>query len=59
MASKLIRYGLRVSVSAHSAGAYTATLLVMVNVIRGGGRAPPTRRLYRMEGYTGIFTEIF
>jgi hypothetical protein len=30
-------------VSAHSAGAYTATLLVMVNVIRGGGRAvhPP------------------
>jgi hypothetical protein len=32
----------RVSVSAHSAGAYTATLLVMVNVIRGGGRAPPT-----------------
>ncbi len=27
--------------SAHSAGAYTATLLVMVNVIRGGGRAPP------------------
>ncbi len=26
--------------SAHSAGAYTATLLV--NVIRGGGRAPPT-----------------
>ena len=32
----------RVSVSAHSAGAYTATLLVMVNVIKGGGRAPPT-----------------
>jgi hypothetical protein len=31
-----------VSVSAHSAGAYTATLLVMVNVMRGGGRAPPT-----------------
>jgi hypothetical protein len=28
-------------VSAHSAGAYTATLLVMVNVMRGGGRAPP------------------
>jgi len=28
-------------VSAHSAGAYTATLLVMVNVKRGGGRAPP------------------
>ncbi len=28
--------------SAHSAGAYTATLLVMVNVIKGGGRAPPT-----------------
>ncbi len=27
--------------SAHSAGAYTATLLVMVNVMRGGGRAPP------------------
>ncbi len=25
--------------SAHSAGAYTATLLVMVNVMRGGGRA--------------------
>jgi hypothetical protein len=32
----------RVSVSAHSAGAYTATLLVMVNVVKGGGRAPPT-----------------
>jgi hypothetical protein len=31
-----------VSVSAHSAGAYTATLLVMVNhVMNGGGRAPP------------------
>jgi hypothetical protein len=29
-------------VSAHSAGAYTATLLVMVNVIKGGGRASPT-----------------
>jgi hypothetical protein len=29
-------------VSSHSAGAYTATLLVMVNVMRGGGRAPPT-----------------
>jgi hypothetical protein len=28
-------------VSAHSAGAYTATLLVIVNVMRGGGRAPP------------------
>ncbi len=32
----------RVSASAHSAGAYTAALLVMVNVMRGGGRAPPT-----------------
>jgi hypothetical protein len=30
------------TVSAQSAGAYTATLLVMVNIIRGGGRAPPT-----------------
>ncbi len=30
------------NVSAHSAGAYTATLLVMVNVMRGGGRASPT-----------------
>ncbi len=28
--------------SAHSAEAYTATLLVMVNVRRGGGLAPPT-----------------
>ncbi len=29
---------------AHSAGAYTATLLVMVNVMKGGGRAvhPPS-----------------
>ncbi len=27
--------------SAHSAGAYTATLLVRVNVMKGGGRAPP------------------
>ncbi len=27
--------------SAHSAGAYTATLLVMVNIMRGGGRADP------------------
>ena len=32
----------RVSVSAHSAGAYTATLLVMVMVVKGGGRAPLT-----------------
>ncbi len=31
----------RVSVSAHSARAYPATLLVMVNVVKGGGRAPP------------------
>ncbi len=30
------------SVSAHSAGAYTATLRLMVNIIKGGGRAPPT-----------------
>ncbi len=30
-----------ISVSAHSARAYTATLLVMVNVMKGGGRAPP------------------
>jgi hypothetical protein len=28
--------------SAQSAGAYTATLLVMVNVVKGGGQAPPT-----------------
>ncbi len=34
----------KVNVSVHSAGAYTATLLVMVNVVKGGGRAvhPPT-----------------
>jgi hypothetical protein len=32
----------RVSVSARSAEAYTATLLVMVNVMREGGRASPT-----------------
>jgi hypothetical protein len=32
----------RVSVSAHSAGAYTATLLVMINVKRGVGHTPPT-----------------
>ncbi len=31
----------RVSVSAHSAGAYTATLLMMVNVIKGVGVHPP------------------
>jgi hypothetical protein len=31
----------RVSVSNHSAGAYTATLLVMVNVIKGVGVHPP------------------
>ncbi len=30
-----------VSMSAHSAGEYTATLLVIVNVMKGGGRAPP------------------
>ncbi len=29
--------------SAHSAGAYTATLLVMVNVIKGVGVHPPAR----------------
>ncbi len=31
----------QVSVSAHSAGAYTATLLVMVNVVKVDGRSPP------------------
>ncbi len=31
----------RVSVSAHSAGAYTATLLLMVIVVKEGGPAPP------------------
>ncbi len=31
--------GQPVSVSAHLAEAYTATLLVMVNVMKGGGRA--------------------
>jgi hypothetical protein len=31
----------RVSVSVHSAGAYTATLYVMVTIVKGGGRAPP------------------
>ncbi len=31
----------QVSVSAHSAGVYTATLLVMVNVVKGGRHAPP------------------
>ncbi len=39
---------LGVTVSAHSAGAYTATLLVMVNVMKGGGRAvhpPPSPSL--------------
>jgi hypothetical protein len=30
-----------VNVSAHSAVAYTATLLVIVNLVKGGGRAPP------------------
>ncbi len=29
-------------VSALSAGAYPATLYVMVNIVKGGGRAPPT-----------------
>ncbi len=29
-------------ISAHSAGAYIATLLVMVNVMKGGERAPPS-----------------
>ena len=31
-----------VCLAAHSAGVFTATLLVMVNVMRGGWRAPPT-----------------
>jgi hypothetical protein len=30
-----------VYISAHSAGAYTATLLVMVNAMKGGGVDPP------------------
>ncbi len=30
------------SVSAHSAGAYSATLYMMVNIVKGGGRASPT-----------------
>ncbi len=31
----------RGSVSAISAGAYTTTLFVMVDLVKGGGRAPP------------------
>ena len=37
-----MKQGQCITVSAHSAGAYTATLLVMVIVGKGGGRAPPT-----------------
>ncbi len=45
-----------VYVSAHSAGAYTATLLVILNVVKEGGRAPHppwanfTREEVFMEG---------
>jgi hypothetical protein len=31
---------------AHLAGAYTATLLVMVNVMKGGGHTPPPLRAW-------------
>ncbi len=34
-------YMYRVSISAHSAGAYTATLYLMVNVVKGMGVHPP------------------
>jgi hypothetical protein len=43
--SKTTRYNpkyCRRSVSALSAGAYTTTLLVMVDRVKGEGRAPPT-----------------
>ncbi len=44
------------SVSVHSAGAYTATLLVMVNVKKGGGRAPPTpTSLGKFYPHDGIY----
>jgi hypothetical protein len=43
-------------VSAHSAGAYTATLLVMVNVMRGGGHAPPPPTLTARTNFT-LMTE--
>ncbi len=36
-----MKQGQCITVSAHSAGAYTATWLVRVNVVKGGGRAPP------------------
>ncbi len=34
------RYDIKGSVSVLSAGAYTATLDVMVNIVKGGGRVP-------------------
>jgi hypothetical protein len=38
-----------VSVSAHPAGAYTATLYVMVTVVKGGGRGPPPPTLTSLD----------
>jgi hypothetical protein len=37
------------SVSALSAGVYTTTLYVMVNIVKGGGRAPPTPHKPRLN----------
>jgi hypothetical protein len=36
------RLGKHKGVSACSAGAHTAILYVMVTIVKGGGRAPPT-----------------
>jgi hypothetical protein len=45
----------RVTVSAHLAGASTATLLVMVSLMKGGGRAPP-RPFGYSSGYYSVYS---
>ncbi len=45
------------SVSAHSAGAYTATLFVMVNVVKRGGRSSPIlTSLGKFFHHDGMYT---
>jgi hypothetical protein len=43
------------ALSGVSAGAYTATLYVMVNIVKGGRRAPPTPYPHQFFHHDGMY----
>jgi hypothetical protein len=45
----------RRSVSALAAGAHITTLLVMVDRVKGGGRAPPPHQARRIDYHDGMY----